>query len=114
MHLTDIEIEKLLKKVELKIKYLKMDISALEESTKPIVPENSLGRVTRMDAINKKGVNEQALRQARESYDKLTTALERLKNKDKHFGTCSKCKDEIPFQRLFIMPESAYCVKCAK
>lgn len=35
-----------------------------KESTKPISPENAIGRVSRMDAINNKSVVEAVLRKA--------------------------------------------------
>ena len=38
-------------------------ICTLKELTKPISPENAIGRISRMDAINNKSVNEAALRQ---------------------------------------------------
>ena len=42
-----------------------------KESTKPISPENAIGRVSRMDAINNKSVVEAALRKAEEKLNKL-------------------------------------------
>lgn len=45
------------------------DISELEELTRPISPENAIGRVSRMDAINNKSINEAALNQARTKAD---------------------------------------------
>ena len=36
-----------------------------KEITKPIAPENAIGRISRMDAINNKSVTEAALRQAK-------------------------------------------------
>jgi len=44
------------------IKETQKVISNLKDLTKPISPENSIGRVSRMDAINNKSVNEAALR----------------------------------------------------
>ena len=41
---------------------LQSEIKELEELTKPISPENSLGRLTRLDAINNKSVAEASLR----------------------------------------------------
>jgi len=37
-------------------------IENYKELTKPIAPENAIGRVSRMDAINNKSVNEAALK----------------------------------------------------
>ena len=86
-------------------------IQQLEEDTKPISPENSLGRITRMDAINNKSVAEAALRTARRRLTKLQLSLSKLNEPD--FGQCSACKAPIPVQRLMFMPESTDCVRCA-
>ncbi len=57
-------------KAELKIKIeaeaikLKTQIEELKEEVKPIAPENAIGRLSRMDAINNRSVNEAALRKA--------------------------------------------------
>jgi len=59
------EKKKLRNKILNDIEELKTNIKNLEEQTKPIAPENSIGRVSRMDAINNKSVNEAALRQAK-------------------------------------------------
>ncbi len=104
-------------KAEFKIKLLKtiettqQQIDQLVEDTKPIAPENSLGRITRMDAINNKSVAEATLRTTRRKMDKLQNALKKIDEKD--FGKCIKCKGPIPIQRLMYMPESNNCVRCA-
>ena len=46
-------------------------ITAYEEMTAPVSPENAIGRVSRMDAIQNKSVAEAALRQARSKLDAL-------------------------------------------
>ena len=87
------------------------DISELEELTKPIAPENAIGRISRMDAINNKSINEAALRQARSKLEKLGMAKEKCH--DPEFGVCRKCRGDIPMGRLVLMPESTLCVRCA-
>jgi len=42
-------------------------ILGYKESTKPISPENAIGRVSRMDAINNKSVVEAALRKPKKN-----------------------------------------------
>ena len=44
-------------------------ISSYKELTKPIAPENAIGRISRMDAINNKTVNEDALRKSLKKED---------------------------------------------
>lgn len=86
-------------------------IRALGEMTKPISPENAIGRVSRMDAINNKGVSDAALRSARKRLAKLQFALTKIE--EPNFGNCSVCGNQIQSKRLMFMPESTRCVRCA-
>ena len=90
----------------------KIKISKYKELSQPIAPENSIGRVSRMDAINNKSVVEAAFREAEEKLLKLLEIQKKITQKD--FGNCSKCKKKIPFGRLIFRPESQLCVYCAK
>ena len=87
-------------------------IKDLIELTKPIAPENAIGRISRMDAINNKSVNEAALRKTEEKKFNMERALERLENED-DFGMCKKCGQEIIAGRIMLMPESPFCTPCA-
>ena len=86
-------------------------ISKLEELTKPIAPENAIGRVSRMDAINNKSVNEAALKKAKQKLNNLQVALSNLYEPE--FGICAKCNNNIPLGRIMLMPQSRFCVNCA-
>ena len=98
-------------KIAEKIKQTELEIVDLKELTKPISPENSIGRVSRMDAINNKSVAEAALRSSQRKLGQLKLALS--KNDSPDFGMCSRCKHPIPPARLMYMPESSKCVRCA-
>lgn len=103
------------KEIRLKIEKLiedsLADIEVLEQATAPISPENSIGRVSRMDAINNKSVAEAALRNKRQKLGKLKMALSNI---DKpNFGMCDMCKRSINPARLIFMPESTRCMRCA-
>ncbi len=87
-------------------------IEEYKELTKPVAPDVAIGRVSRMDAINNKSVNEASLRQAEQKLQNLNRVLSMYGTDD--FGRCLKCKAEIPPGRILIRPESLYCVKCAK
>ncbi len=98
-------------KIIIQIDELKLKIDELKDLTKPISPENAIGRISRMDAINNKSVNEAALRASKEKFKRLENAL---KNIDKpEFGHCIICQQQIPSGRILIMPESVKCVHCA-
>jgi len=81
------------------------------ELTKPIPPDVSIGRVSRMDAINNKSVTEASLRQAEIKLGNLKRVLEKFGTQD--FGVCLKCKQPIPVGRILIRPQSLLCVNCA-
>ncbi|MDG1380249.1 MAG: TraR/DksA C4-type zinc finger protein [Flavobacteriaceae bacterium] len=89
----------------------KAAIAQYAELSKPIAPENAIGRVSRMDAINNKSVNEAALKQAQQKLKNLQVALS---NVDAHdFGHCDKCRQAIPIGRIMLMPHARFCVHCA-
>ena len=86
-------------------------IEEYTELCKPIAPEDSIGRISRMDAINNKSIVEAALREAKNKMQQLLTMQSKIKEID--FGVCIKCKQEIPLGRLMIRPHSKFCVNCA-
>jgi DnaK suppressor protein len=109
--MTEKEKSELKNKILQSITDTERDISELVELTKPISPENAIGRISRMDAINNKSINEAALRQAQLKMEKLLMAKEKCD--DEEFGVCRKCHGDIPMGRLLLMPESLFCVRCA-
>ncbi len=86
-------------------------IEEYKEMTKPVAPENAIGRLSRMDAINNKAVTESALRQAEDKLNKLKFVLTKVGQPE--FGICKKCGQPIPVGRILLMPQSFFCVKCA-
>ena len=89
---------------ELIAKY-EVDVKDMEEMTKPVKPENSLGRISRMDAINTKGVLEVSLRNKRAKLGKLRVAY--LKVDEDDFGECVSCGNVIQEGRLLFKSREA-------
>lgn len=98
-------------KIQETIVQTEQEIARLVEDTQPISPENSLGRVSRMDAINNKSVAEAALRSFKKKLGKLKLALTKIE--EPSFGSCDFCKNPIAAKRLMFMPQSTRCVHCA-
>ena len=105
------EKEKVKLKISKEIESLTQSISSLEEMSKPVAPDVSLGRLTRMEAISSQGISEANLRSARGRLSMLQSALGRID--DAEFGICIECEEPIAAGRLLIMPESRKCVHCA-
>lgn len=87
-------------------------ITDYRELTKPVSPDDAIGRISRMDAINNKSVVEASLRKAEEKLIALNHVFDNLEDKD--FGLCRNCKVPIPLGRLLFRPESVLCVNCAR
>lgn len=98
-------IERLLEELQDSDKYLK-------EATQPIEPNIAIGRLTRMEAIGEKSVNEAMHANVKKRIERLHNALDRI---DKgSYGICIRCQKEIPAGRLEAVPESLICVPCAE
>lgn len=99
-------------KILTEIAEIEKQISSQEKNTKPIAPDNAIGRISRMDAIVSKSVTEASLNQAQNRLKRLKHALSKLDSPD--FGICIKCGEPIPIGRILVIPESRHCVNCAK
>ena len=104
--------EELRKLLEAEISKTEKKITRYEEMTGPVAPDNAIGRVSRMDAINNRSVMAAALRKAKERLQVLHNHEQRLGTPD--FGRCAKCEQNIPIQRILLAPESSFCVNCAR
>ncbi len=104
--------KELKKKIETAIEEQKSFIQSLEETSKPVAPDNAIGRLTRMEAINSKSISEASLNSARLKLSKLEKTLQKIDDPD--FGVCAVCDNPIPHGRIMLMPESTVCVPCAE
>lgn len=105
------EVSEIIAKIEAEISKTQVTVIKFRELTKPISPENAIGRVSRMDAINNKTINDSALQNAETKLKHLTIALTQIDEPD--FGLCRICKIEIPFGRILLMPQANTCLQCA-
>jgi len=87
-------------------------VEKYQELTKPIAPENAIGRVSRMDAINNKSVNDLALKNTELKLINLRVALSRIDDTD--FGICIRCQNPIPIGRILLIPQAITCVNCTR
>ena len=105
------DVEKIRSLFEDEISKTEGRVSRYEELARPVSPDNAIGRVSRMDAINNKSVMDAALQKAKERLAGLKRNLEKLGTDD--FGICPKCKNKIQIERILLAPESTFCVNCA-
>ena len=86
-------------------------IGDLEEITKPIAPDQALGRLTRLDGMLDKSVNEAALVRLRDDLVRLQNAMVNIVKPG--FGQCQNCGQGISMARMEALPGSTLCIGCA-
>ena len=107
------EKKKIKEKIVEEIALLKKSVVSLEQTSKPVAPDEAIGRLTRMEALSSQGINEANLRASRSRLSMLGRAYKRVDD-DPEFGICVECEEAIPTGRLMLIPESLRCVHCAE
>ncbi|WP_150525820.1 TraR/DksA family transcriptional regulator [Roseibium sediminis] len=95
---------------------LKEDLNDLREMSEDarapvILDQQSVGRLSRMDALQGQAMAEATERQRQADLVRIENALRRIETGD--YGFCLECEEEIPEKRLDIDPAAALCVRCA-
>jgi len=106
------ERQELKRNIEDAIAAQKVLIASLAETSKPVAPDNAIGRLSRMEALNDRAVSEASLNAARHKLSRLETALGKVDQPD--FGLCVSCDNPIPPGRILLMPEATRCVPCSE
>jgi len=104
------QLNQIKNKIDQDLSAMQHEIEELIEKTKPIIPDCSLGRLTRQEMIQEQQVYEHALHEAEIRVNKLNYASQNI---DKvGYGICMECEENILFERLMLLPESTHCVAC--
>ena len=106
------EKKELKQKIYEEIKIQEHLIDSFSKTSKPVSPDNAIGRLTRMEAISSQGISEASLNSSKVKLDKLKKTLGKIDLPD--FGICVRCSTSIPFKRIMLLPESAVCVSCSE
>ena len=72
--------------------------------------QSSVGRVSRVDAMQQQSMAVSTRAKAEASLRKVLKALKRMEAED--FGYCSQCDEPIQFNRLKVQPQASHCLKC--
>ena len=90
--------------------------AALEESRKASKPveldQQSVGRLSRMDAIQQQQMADAAKRNQELRLRRVQAALEAVDEGE--YGFCRRCEEPIGYPRLRAQPESPFCISCQR
>ena len=109
--MTDQQKEAYKEVLQKELKQISNNITALEETTQAISPDNAIGRISRMDAIGNKAINDSALLKAKAKFDTIEVSLGNYGSF--MFGCCESCGNEIQFKRLEAIPGIKICMQCS-
>ena len=86
--------------------------AAHEEESQPVeVDQSSVGRLTRMDALQSQAMAAEIERRREAELARIAGALERLEQGE--YGSCVTCGEPIAPKRLELDPATPLCVNCA-
>ncbi|WP_420332368.1 TraR/DksA family transcriptional regulator [Roseibium sp.] len=103
--------------VRKKLTAMKIELEAYsdisEEARAPVtLDQQSVGRLSRMDALQGQAMAQASERQRRADIQKISAALHRLDAGE--YGDCVECGEEIAEKRLEVDPAAAFCIRCAR
>ena len=82
------------------------------EGRRPVaLDQQSVGRLSRMDAMQQQAMDEATERTRRRDLLRIERAEARLR--DGEYGHCEECGEEIAERRLEVDPMAERCVRCA-
>ena len=90
---------------------LALSEAAADERRPVVLDQQSVGRVSRMDAMQVQAMAQSVEARRRARLPLIEAALRRLDAGD--YGYCTDCGEQIPARRLAIDPTIARCVDCA-
>jgi len=110
-HLSDAEVEELKLLCTQRKQELEKLLDLREEAAKPVeLDQQSVGRVSRIDAIQQQKMMEASKEQAKRELLTLERALLAIAEQD--YGFCEECGENIPFARLAVKPAAELCIQC--
>ena len=91
---------------------LKEDAQGAEDRETVMLDQTSVGRLSRMDAMQRQAMAEATHRRRAARQSRIDAALGRMDEGE--FGYCTDCGEEIAPKRLELDPTVPTCVSCAK
>ncbi len=97
--------------LEKKVALLEEEEAGKEAAQVVELDQTSVGRVSRMDAIQGQAMAVAANQRRQIELQKIEVALKRIDAED--YGYCLECDEEIAEPRLILDPATPLCIDCA-
>ena len=90
---------------------IREDMDANPEDSGVVELDSSIGRLSRMDALQNQQMALELKRRQENQLLRIENAFKRLAKGQ--YGLCGKCKKPIEENRLEVFPDTVTCVRCA-
>ena len=109
--LDEIQLEQLRSLLVEKQQQLRAQFTSTDSSTRPVkLDQQSVGRVSRIDAIQQQQMAIANQQQTRQLLKQIELALHRIEAGE--YGICARCETPIAFARLKAQPTAHLCIEC--
>lgn len=88
------------------------DALGAEDQKTVTLDQQSVGRLSRMDALQRQAMAQATARRRAARRQRITAALSRLEEGE--FGYCQDCGEDIAEGRIRLDPTASLCMSCAK
>lgn len=87
------------------------DTNSADARKTVILDQQSVGRLSRMDALQQQAMAEATQRRRQARRQRITAAFRRIDENE--FGYCQDCGDDVDLKRLTLDPTTLLCQSCA-
>jgi DnaK suppressor protein len=96
--------------IDARLAEIEAELSAVADSTKPVAPDVSIGRLSRLDSMQ---MQQMALAGKRRLEDERARLHEARRRVDAGtYGRCLRCGSDMALERLQNQPDAVTCVPC--
>lgn len=108
--MTTIQKQQFKEIIEEEIQTLSSEIEEIRSAIYPTKGEGTSDKVAHISFKQEQSIHFQRYEEANKRLNRLKNAY--LKIDTPEYGICRECEEEIPLERLKLVPESLYCVSC--
>lgn len=107
----DTFVEEMRARLALRVAEIRQTLAHIDTATAPVSPDNAIGRLTRIDAMQATSMRVALARDHEIELRHVERALKAIG--DGAYGECRRCKEPIAEARLRARPEALLCLACA-
>lgn len=112
-HLDQDQIDELRADLDRQLRRLERSMKVTEAAMEPVkLDQTAVGRLSRIDTLQNQGLTRNLQEREQVKLAHIQEAFRRME--EGTYGLCVSCGGEIPFGRLYVMPEAPTCAICGE